>query len=300
MQPSLRFLLGVLATGDPPGVHCDDLEGEHASVLRHFQGLGVLHREPEWDPRTGCPHCQEGEPVLLQGQWRCRRCLSLVHRDAFLLWRLNLAPLLGWLARAANLQGGVQQIDLQLWQLGSLTDGSGAMECFFLRSGGPPSAQGRRRLSAYRRALLFSPLPEQAGIVDFDGPRLSLLETLHFDGATLSVGPLSPLLHGRGHVRFDEASGALWIGERLLGEVSLGSKEHALLACLWENVNLYVPYRTLKRGVLDRTGSMDTTEEATFCQRLKSRLKKAIPEIDRVIMTTNKSDGYRLRSTVEA
>jgi hypothetical protein len=48
--------------------------------------------------------------------------------------------------------------------------------------------------------------------------------------------------------------------------------------------------------VLRRAGSTDTTEEATFCQGLKSRIKKKwVPRIDELIATTNKGDGYRLR-----
>ena len=46
---------------------------------------------------------------------------------------------------------------------------------------------------------------------------------------------------------------------------------------------------------------MDETEEATFCQKLKSRIKtRHIPQFDRVIVTTNKGDGYRLRENGES
>jgi hypothetical protein len=60
-----------------------------------------------------------------------------------------------------------------------------------------------------------------------------------------------------------------------------------------------VPYADLKHEVLRRSGSADTTEEATFCQKLKSRLKKGLPAIDRLVVTTNKGDGYRLRAFLE-
>jgi len=56
----------------------------------------------------------------------------------------------------------------------------------------------------------------------------------------------------------------------------------------------------MKRFVLAQAGSADTTEEATFCQALKSRIKKKwIPQIDLLVTTTNKADGYRLRGYAE-
>ena len=56
----------------------------------------------------------------------------------------------------------------------------------------------------------------------------------------------------------------------------------------------------LKHAVLQTSGSTDETEEATFCQGLKSRIKKKwIARIDDFIATTNKGDGYRLRARVE-
>ena len=41
-------------------------------------------------------------------------------------------------------------------------------------------------------------------------------------------------------------------------------------------------------------------DEATFCQKLKSRIKEEyIPGIDRLVVTRNKGDGYRLRAQAE-
>ena len=107
------------------------------------------------------------------------------------------------------------------------------------------------------------------------------------------------LLRQRGNVRFDARSGALWAGDGWLGEVPIGSKEHAFLDCLANRIDRFVPYADIKAHVLRASGSADTTEEATFCQGLKSRIKKKwIPEIDRLVLTTNKGDGYRLRSVM--
>ena len=57
-----------------------------------------------------------------------------------------------------------------------------------------------------------------------------------------------------------------------------------------------MPYPDIKREVLFRSGGADGTEEATYCQGLKSRLKRRMPGIDRLVVTTNKGDGYRLRA----
>ena len=52
--------------------------------------------------------------------------------------------------------------------------------------------------------------------------------------------------------------------------------------------------------MLHATGSTDETEEATFCQGLKTRIKKKwVPGIDLLLTTTNKADGYRLRGFSE-
>ena len=80
-----------------------------------------------------------------------------------------------------------------------------------------------------------------------------------------------------------------------------GSKEYHFLACLAESIDRFVAYGDIKHEVLRRSGSRDTTEEATFCQKLKRRIKEKrwIPAIDRLIATTNKADGYRLRGYAE-
>ena len=102
-----------------------------------------------------------------------------------------------------------------------------------------------------------------------------------------------------GSIRFAKHSGALWIGDTQAGEVPVGSKEYVFLVCLASHLDHFVPYADLKREVLRRTGSTDETEEATFCQNLKSRIKKKwVPAIDRLVVTTNKADGYRLRGHV--
>lgn len=125
---------------------------------------------------------------------------------------------------------------------------------------------------------------------------LSLLDVLE-GTETLSVRDLGDILRPQGRVRFDTQSGALWLGEVWLGEVRVGSKECAFLERLAADLDTFVPYADLKRAVLRLTGSIDSTEEATFCQKLKNRIKRNyIPVIDRLLVTTNKGDGYRLRA----
>ena len=131
------------------------------------------------------------------------------------------------------------------------------------------------------------------------GAWVPLVELFLPDG-TPAIPDLAALLGVRGKVRFDAHSGALWVGVTLLGEVPPGSREFHFLRCLAEQLDHFVPYADLKREVLRRSGSTDGTEEATFCQVLKSRIKRNwVPEIDRLIATTNKGDGYRLRGHAE-
>lgn len=90
-------------------------------------------------------------------------------------------------------------------------------------------------------------------------------------------------------------------GETWLGEVPVGTKEYHFVARLAADLDHFVPYADLKRDVLRLAGSRDETEEVTFCQKLKSRVKaRYVPRIDGLIVTTNKADGYRLRAEGEA
>ena len=110
------------------------------------------------------------------------------------------------------------------------------------------------------------------------------------------VHDLQELLRPRGNVRFEPHSGAVWLGPTWMGEVPVGSKEFHLLDRLAKELDHYVPYADLKQHVLRQAGSSDQTDEATFCQRLKSRIKKQwVADIDALVVSSNKGDGYRLR-----
>jgi hypothetical protein len=297
MQASLEFILGLLDRPSLAFASADDFAGRHGDALRVWQRLGFLSSDAEANPVRCCPHCREGEPVLIGARHICAACHSVVDSRRLRLWRFDVDALLAWLAEGLNLEGGVRRVDDSLWQLGSIDHGGPRYECFF-RQGGQLSGRGRQRLTAYRNGLLLGSLPSSMNIEGFTGPTLSLIEILRQHKGSLEVIDLSTALLGGGAVRFDAESGALWAGETLLGEVPVGSKEHSLFNCLWEQVDRFVPYGDLKQFVLRGSGSRDTTEEATFCQRLKNRIKKRVPRIDDLIVTTNKGDGYRLRGHV--
>jgi hypothetical protein len=298
MWHNLEFVLGLLDRHDPAYAGAEDFESDNGLALRLCQRVGFLRTEPELNPVASCPHCREGVPWQLRGRYVCGTCHSTVDRRHLLLWRFDLEALLVWLARALELHGEVRQIDERLWQLGSVTLCGLPCECFIRRSG-PLSPHGRQRLLSYRNAVLLQALPGGAPVEGFRGPCLSLLELLRQEQYSLGVTDLARLLWSRGNVRFDDGSGVLWVGDAWVGEVPFGSKEYHFLVCLAQNKDRFVTYGDIKHYVLQHAGSKDATEEATFCQKLKSRIRKWVPHIDVLIATTNKADGYRLRGHVE-
>ncbi len=297
MRDSLEFLLGLL-DADPAGVAAEDLDGPHGGAVRLWQRMGFVAEEPLVNPRATCPSCGEGVPYRLGDRLLCDTCRSTVDPRHLQVWPFRMARFLSWLASELRLRGGVRQVDVALWQIGA-RDVFGARHELFFRGAAPLGDTGRVRLAAYRNAVELTATPQQPDGPGGTAPRLCLLELLSLD-RTLSVADPVALLGGGGSVRFEEHSGALFAGGKLLGEVPAGSKEHAFLAGLAGRLDQFVPYAELKRVVLSYTGSSDETEEATFCQGLKSRIKKKwIPEIDRLVVTTNKGDGYRMRKIVD-
>jgi hypothetical protein len=299
MQCSQEFLLGLLDYSFPASAAAEDFDGPHGEMLRLWQRLGFLASEGQRHPTPSCPHCGEGVPYLLGNRLLCPRCRSTVDHRHLLLWPFDLGALLSWLAKSLMLDGSVQMLDDALWQIGSFLMSGVPTECFFLRSDSL-SERGRQRLLAYRNALILRPLTSTVRIEGFDGPCLSLLEVLRQEKGSLHVTDLARLLRPGGRVRFDPASGCLWAGDRFLGEVPVGCKEFYLLSCLAQQLDRYVPYADLKSYVLRETGSRDSTDEATFCQKLKGRIKQRwVPEIDWLIAASGKGEGYRLRGQVK-
>jgi hypothetical protein len=299
MPSDLEFLLGLLDRSFPASAAVEDFDGPHGEMLRLWQRLGFLVSEGQRHPTPSCPHCGDGVPYPLGDRVLCPRCRSTVDPRHLLLWPFDLGAFLAWLAKSLAFDGSVQKLDDALWQMGSFSLGGVPTECFFLRSGSI-SERGRQRLLAYRNALVLRPLPSSVTIEGFAGPSLSLLEVLRQEQGSLHVTDLAHLLRPGGRVRFDPVSGCLWAGDRFLGEVPVGCKEYYLLSCLAQQLDRYVPYADLKSYVLRQTGSRDTTDEATFCQKLKGRIKQRwVPEIDRLIAASGKGEGYRLRGQVK-
>ncbi len=292
---SAEFLVGLLDQDGDPCVAAEDFDGPHGAALRTWQSMGFVSREPGWNPAAGCPHCGEGAPYRLGERFLCPACRSLVDPRHLLLWRVDRPGFLGWLADQWGLTGGARRIDGRLWQLGTRESEGIAWEFFFRRSGALSDAAAAR-LAAYRQAVVLHALPWADPADPFRGPRICLLELLRL-GETLTAGDPDELLRPRGGVRFDAETGVLWAGDAWLGEVPLWSKEYHFLRCLAEHLDAFVPYADLKREVLRASGSRDGPEEATFCQKLKSRIKaRYVPGIDRFVVTTNKADGYRMRA----
>lgn len=229
----------------------------------------------------------------------CNGCRSTVEPHWLFRWPVRRERFFRWLAIGLGLRGEPRPLDGALWQLGTQAGEDGHRECFYRRPG-PMSEAAHTRLGAYQNVLvlfgLAPPPPDETHHVR----SLSLLELLR-GPEPLSVARLQPFLLRHGAVRFEPHSGALWVGDACLGEVPVGSAEFFLLARLAADLDHFVPYADLKRAVLRQSGGRDATAEATLCQKLKNRIKaKHIAGIDRLLVTTNKGDGYRLRGWGEA
>lgn len=292
---SVEFLLGLLDQ-EGAGVAPQDLDGPHGEAVRMWQDLGFISREPGMNPCPSCPHCGDGVPYLVEERYLCHACRSQIDPRHLRLWPLHRDNLLTAVAGFFRLRGGLQRIDEALWQLGTGAADEEAVECFYRRRG--LLSDSGRRLAAYRRALVFHG-PDAVGDVTVPARWVPLIRLFAPDGS-LAPLTLSSLLQPNGVVRFEAHSGVLWVGGALAGEVPVGSREFHLLASLAEQLDHFVPYSDLKHEILRRTGGSGEIDEATFCQKLKSRIKaRYVPGIDRLLATTNKGDGFRLRAAVE-
>jgi hypothetical protein len=293
-----ELLLRLLAGDRPALVTSEDADAVLGEAFGAWQGAGFLGREAGRHPVPGCPHCGEGVPYRVNGRHVCNCCHGEVDPRHLAAWALDREAVLNWLAHELRLRGGVRPVGDALWQLGAWEGAGGPCECFFLGDQ-PLTEAGRARLEAYQDVLVLHGTGRPAGIERLRVRTASLLALLG-PGPLPAVADPARFFRPRGDVRFDGHSGALWVGARWAGEVPVGSKEYFLVQCLAQHLDRFVPYADLKREVQRRAGSADTRDEAGFCQQLKRRLKeKYVPAVDRLIVTTNKADGYRLRGYAE-
>jgi len=232
-------------------------------------------------------------PYRLGSRYVCNGCRSAVDAHHLQVWELDRQEFFAAIATHLRVRGPVRALDECLLQLGTGEVEGIAVECFY-HGRGSLSERGRNKLDAYRRVIVFygTSISTDPG---HSWRRVPLLELFDPNGSLVPTN-LASLLRPRGTVRFETHNGAMWIGQTLLGEVPVASKEFYLLECLSEELDHFVSYHELKREVLRRSGSSDEADEATFCHGLKRRIKKhGLAEIDRLLVTTNKGDGYRLR-----
>jgi hypothetical protein len=297
MRRSVEALLGVLGGTGAVHVTQEDFDGPHGALLRRWQDAGFVDSAPGMHPLPGCPRCGEGEPYRVGARVLCPACHGALDERELLAWPVRPEAFFGDLSTRLGLRGGVRVVDSRLWHLGTAAVQGEAAECFACL-GGPLSEAASRRLASFRRVLVLHG-PSAAPPADGHGQWIPLVELFDADG-TCGAPDLGSLIRGRAAVRFDRETGVLFVGGTRAGEVPLWVREYFFLACLAEQIDRYVPYGDLKRDVLSRTGGAGGAEEATFCQKLKSRIKeKYIPGIDRLIVTSNKADGYRLRAEAE-
>lgn len=298
MRRALESLFRLMDSTCPAEVSAEELDGPHGLMLRMFHRMSFLASEPCMNPVPSCPDCFSGTPYLLGDQYVCNHCRSNVDKRHLQLWRFDLESLLRWFAREQGLRGGIARIDDGLWRLGALDDGPHHIrECFFLR-GEACSDMARRRLAAFSSVLILHGRSEPPQIQVIGARMLAITEALTIEGGRLVVRPLPACLGSRqnGVARFDRSTGVLSLGDDPLGRIPPGTREFAFVDRLSSALGEVVAYADLKRAVCRATGSIDSRDEATFCHRLKSRLKKdhGIAAIDRLIQADRALGGYRL------
>ena len=299
MRRALEFVLGRLHERYPAQVARDDFDGPSGECLRLFQRLGFLATEPGMNPVPSCPECFEGTPYVIDSTYFCPVCFQEVDVTELQLWTFQLEPFLAWLAASWGLRGGVEPISPELWRLGTLEGSKEAIECFYARGRALPEPAARR-LAAFRSTLLVHGGDVAPRIEGWDGRAVLLTDVLEASQTGLVTLPLVSPQQG-GPVRFEEESGRLWAGEVPLGRVPPGTREFHFLRVLAGRIGSVVPYADLKHAVSRASGSTDETEEATFCQKLKSRIKLTyrVTALDRVIRPDPRAGGYVLLADVE-
>lgn len=294
MRRSLESVLAILHTDEPVQLAREDFDGPHGPVWRRMQAMGFVAGEGVPNPAATCPECLEGNPYFVGDRFLCPVCREDVDEADLLVWRFDRAAFLGWLAREWRLLGGVERIADELWRLGTLAADGHPTECFYLRGGEVPEA-ARGRLLVFREALVLHGAFTPPSIPGFEGRILALADVIDASAEGFTGRPLCSSSRPEG-ISFDPASGELCLGKTLLGHVPPGSREFHFLQHLIERPGVLIPYTDLKHHVARLSGSRDTTDEATYCQKLKWRLKNVhgIAAIDELLATDRKLGGYRL------
>lgn len=292
---NVELLLGRLI--QPSFLTVEDLHGALREAILQWQKSSTVARQPSLHPCPSCPECRGGVPYQLGERWLCDTCFCPVAEAHLWVWPMDTEKFLQDIAAQLQLHGQVHCIEHSLWQLGTGTNEGRTVACFACLEPNSLSKAEMQKLRTYRSVLVLH-IPSSCERPTY-GQWVPLAELFGPDGSFLPKS-VSTLLRVRGEVQFNEQDGSLRIGGSWLGELVADSKEWHLVSVLAKHLNEVVSYTALKRAILERTGSSDMTEDATFCQKLKNNIKrKWIPGIDRLIVTTNKGEGYRLQAYVE-
>jgi hypothetical protein len=296
MRRSVEFLIGLLGQVGPAFLTREDQAGLDGRLLRLWQEHGIIAIEGRSHPAASCPHCGEGVPYRPNVYFVCSICGSTIDDQCLCVWEIRREAFFVWLSHHLQLRGSVRSVDGALWQLGTGVLSDETFEWFF-HGAETLSEHARATLAGYRRTVtLHGPFITPG--VERPGQWVPVIELFDADGMLLR--PVPNLLRGRGQVRFDSVTGALTVGTTMAGEVPLDSREYTFLKVLAIHLNDFVAYADLQRAVLRHHGGSDGLDAATFCHKLKNRMKKMhVPGIDRLLVASHRADGYRLRAEGE-
>jgi hypothetical protein len=289
MAVDVDYLLAHLEAKAVAWLPTSVLVGPKADTWEAVRATGLFPDEPSWHPQPVCPFCLEGVPFASGERFVCSTCLRSIDRHHLLAYSFSRERFVQWCARTWKIPGTCVALGDSLWQLGPHELG-----IVLVRWPGQLNDAESRRLSALKQAIVLVPRDPPVEVERAGHPHRSLLDLLR-PTSPLTLHPLQRSI-GPTQFEFDPTTGSLRIAEKLLGTVPVFSREAYLLDVLIQSTERFVPYDELKLRVLQHTGGTDERDDATFCHRLKHRLKQAIPDIDRWLITSGKGLGYRMHA----
>ncbi len=293
MLNSLLFLLECFDYQSHPRLTTSEWL-EHRELLGFAQSQNWLSQKSKTEIGDLCRFCEEGVLAIVGDRVICPKCFTYFKKQELFNWELSRQTFLEWVSLGLGFQATYQRIGDQLLLIGNRPIATG-VEWLYYQIGTRLDLTETKRLNASQSSWVLWGTQAPEGLPHIRS--IALWDQFYFDQGTLKLRSLGSDRVGTS-VRFDLQTGELWIGQDRVGEVSFASREYYFLKTLWESQDRFVSYHELKQKVTEATGTTDERDSATYCQRLKHLTKAKIPQIDLILVTSGKGQGYRFRSRI--